>query len=195
MPGNRRCSTRCSGRKLCITTHKAQTTRHRIIGIDNAEDYQIVYSDTPGVIRPKYRLQKAMMSSVKHSLEDADLILLLIDVNEQFSEEELFELANKHSKIPTILVLNKVDKAEDEKVFLRKKEIEERIKPVAAIGISALLEINLLELKKLILEHLPEGPAYYDKDMISDRPERFFITEIIREKIFLNFKEEIPILL
>ena len=188
------------GRKLCITTHKAQTTRHRIIGIANGDDYQIVFSDTPGVIKPKYGLQRAMMGSVKSSLEDADLILLLVDVNETFDEGVVFELLERKKSsqswsegdIPVILAINKVDQSDEERARERYEEIKSKVDIVDAIGIAALVDFNVLQLKELIVKHLPEGPAYYDKDMLSDRPERFFITEIIREKIFLNFKEEVP---
>lgn len=180
------------GRKLCITTPKAQTTRHRIIGIANGEDYQIVFSDTPGIIRPKYGLHKAMMGSVKSSLEDADLIVMIVDVNEQFDESQVYELVNRKKQIPVILAINKVDKADEAKAKQRFEEISEKVKVVDAIGIAALLDFNLMQLKEMILEHLEEGPAYYDKDTLSDRPERFFITEIIREKIFVHFKEEVP---
>ena len=188
------------GRKLCITTPKAQTTRHRIIGIANGDDYQIVFSDTPGVIRPKYGLHKAMMGSVKSSMEDADLIVLIVDINEKFDETMVYDLVNSKrptiskelGKVPVILAINKVDKADEEKARERYEEIKKHVKVVDAIGIAALLDFNVMALKEMILEHLPEGPAYYDKDTLSDRPERFFITEIIREKIFMHFKEEIP---
>lgn len=179
------------GRKLAITTPKAQTTRHRILGIAHGEGYQIVFSDTPGVILPQYRLHRSMMNSVNQSLEDADLILLLIDVNETFPEEELIRISKKTS-IPKILVINKVDESNVEKVRARKEEICEKVETIGAIGISALQEINVFELKQMILNQLGEGPPYFDPEMLSDRPERFFVSELIREKIFLNLKEEIP---
>ena len=178
-------------RKLVITTPKAQTTRHRVIGILNGDDYQIVFSDTPGVITPKYRLHKAMMGAVKHSLEDAELILLLIDVNEKFSETDLLEMVKK-AKTPTILVVNKIDRSQDAKIEARAKEIAEIVNPVETINISALYRGNVDELIQLLIKHLPEGPEYFDKDAISDRPERFFVTEIIREKVFMNLEQEIP---
>jgi GTP-binding protein Era len=179
------------GRKLAITTPKAQTTRHRIFGILSHDDYQIVFSDTPGVILPQYRLHRAMMNSVTSSMEDADLILLLVDVNEKFPEDLIIKLARK-STVPVLLVLNKVDKSDEEKVRARHAEITGKVKVDGAIGISATHGINLLALKDMILERLPEGPPYYDKEMLSDRPERFFISEMIREKVFLHLRQEIP---
>jgi GTP-binding protein Era len=179
------------GRKLAIITPKAQTTRHRILGIMNGEGHQVVFSDTPGVILPQYRLHKLMMKSVRGALEDADLILLLIDVNERFPEDLIMEMAKK-SEVPVILVLNKIDAASQEKVNQRKEEITARVNVVDTIAISATKGFNVPELKAKVLELLPEGPPYFDGDDISDRPERFFVTEIIREKIFLLLDEEVP---
>ncbi|MCL4159612.1 UNVERIFIED_CONTAM: hypothetical protein GTU68_059518, partial [Idotea baltica] len=179
------------GKKLSITTPKAQTTRHRIFGIDTGDNYQIVYSDTPGLIRPKYKLHQRMMKSIGESMEDADVIVLLIAVDETFPEEDLVALAAK-TKIPKILVINKIDAVEKDKVFLRMKELSEKVSFAEAIPISALNGTNVPKLKELIMSHLPEGPAYFDKDQISDRPERFFIAEMIREKIFLLLRQELP---
>jgi GTPase len=179
------------GRKLAITTPKAQTTRHRILGIASDDHYQIVFSDTPGVILPQYKLHRVMMGAVHASLEDADLFLLLVDVNERFPEELVIKLAQK-SQVPVLLVLNKVDKSDEEKVRARYEEIKAQVNIAGAIGISATLGINLLPLKQMILDLLPEGPPYFDPDEISDRPERFFVSELIREAIFMKAKEEIP---
>lgn len=179
------------GRKLSITTAKAQTTRHRIFGIDSTDEYQIVYSDTPGLIRPKYKLQEKMVGFIGESLEDADLIILMIAMDETFPEEDLYKLASK-TEIPKILVLNKVDIVPEEKVFLRMKNLMEKVDFIEAIPISALTGLNVPNLKKIIVEHLPNGPAYFEKDQISDRPERFFVSEIIREKIFVLLKDELP---
>lgn len=179
------------GRKLSITTPKAQTTRHRIFGIDSGDDYQIVYSDTPGLIRPKYQLHERMMGFIDHSLEDADLIVLLIAVDETFPEEDLIKLAEK-THIPKILTLNKVDAVPRDKVFTRMGELSQKVDFTEAIPISALNGTNVPKLKELILQNLPEGPAYFEPDQISDRPERFFIAEMIREKIFLSMRDEIP---
>ncbi|MEO0896909.1 MAG: GTPase Era [Bacteroidota bacterium] len=182
---------RILGQKLSITTPKAQTTRHRIFGIDSGEDYQVVYSDTPGVIRPKYKLHHRMMDFVGSSLEDADLMVLLIAVNETFPEEDLLALAEK-AHIPKILVINKIDAVEESKVFERMVELKEKVEFVEAIPVSALEGTNVDKLKDLIIQYLPEGPAYFEKDQISDRPERFFISEIIREKLFILLQQELP---
>ncbi len=179
------------GRKLSITTPKAQTTRHRIFGIDSGENYQIVYSDTPGLIRPKYQLHQRMMGFIDHSLEDADLIVLLVAVDETFPEEDLIALAKK-THIPKILTLNKVDAVPEEVSYRRMAELSSKVDFTEAIPISALKGTNVPKLKELILQYLPEGPAYFDPEQISDRPERFFIAEMIREKIFLGMREEIP---
>ncbi len=179
------------GRKLAITTPKAQTTRHRILGIASEDNYQIVFSDTPGVILPQYRLHRIMMNSVRTSLEDADLIILLVDVNETFPEDLVIKLAKK-SDIPVLLVLNKVDQSDEEAVRTRHAEITAKVEVAGAIGISAKHDINVFELKRMIIDLLPEGPPYFDKETVSDRPERFFITEMIREQVFLQLKQEIP---
>jgi GTPase len=179
------------GRKLAITTPKAQTTRHRILGIASNDLYQIVYSDTPGVILPQYKLHRAMMGAVHSSIEDADLILLVVDVNERFPEDIVLKLANK-SEVPIILVLNKVDQSTEEKVKERHAEITAQVKTVGAIGISAKSDINIFHLKQMILDQLEEGPPYFDPEEVSDRPERFFVSELIREAVFLRVKEEVP---
>lgn len=179
------------GRKLSIITPKAQTTRHRIFGIDTGEDHQIVYSDTPGLIRPKYRLHRRMMDFVHQSTEDADLILLLIALDESFPEEDLLRMANK-TEAPRFLVLNKMDAVPEEVVFERMTSLMEKISFKEAIPISALKGKNVPKLKELVLQHLPPGPPYFLPDQISDRPERFFVGEMIREKIFVLLQQEIP---
>jgi GTP-binding protein Era len=179
------------GRKLAITTPKAQTTRHRILGIASGDNYQIVFSDTPGVILPQYKLHRVMMGAVHASLEDADLMLLLVDVNEKFPEDLVIKLAQK-SQVPVLLVLNKVDLSTEEKVRQRHAEITAKVTVAGAIGISAKADINLYPLKQMILDLLPEGPPYFDPDEISDRPERFFVSELIREAVFLRVKDEVP---
>lgn len=179
------------GKKLSITTAKAQTTRHRIFGIDSKENYQVVYSDTPGLIRPKYGLQQRMMGFVGNALEDADIIILLIAVNETFPEEDIVKLAQK-TEIPKLLVLNKVDAVEQQVAFTRMQELAAKLDFVEAIPVSALKGTNVNVLKELILKYLPEGPPFFDKDQISDRPEKFFVAEIIREKLFERLKDEIP---
>ncbi|MDW3647251.1 MAG: GTPase Era [Bacteroidia bacterium] len=182
---------RILGRKLSITTAKAQTTRHRIFGIDSGEDYQVVYSDTPGLIRPKYALQQRMMGFVGNALEDADLIILLIAVDESFPEEDLIKLAEK-TEIPKMLVLNKVDAVKQDVAFARMQELAAKVKFEEAVPVSALNGMNVDLLKSLIIKYLPKGPPFFDKDQVSDRPERFFVAEMIREKLFERLKDEIP---
>lgn len=182
---------RILGRKLSITTPKAQTTRHRIFGIDTGDDYQIVYSDTPGLIRPKYRLHQRMIQSIGSAVEDADLIVLLIAADETFPEGDLLKLAEK-TNIPKILVLNKMDAVPEEKLFQRMQALATQVEFVESLPLSALNGTNTDVLKRLIHKHLPIGPRYFEKDQISDRPERFFVGEIIREKLFLSLKQELP---
>lgn len=179
------------GEKLAIITPKAQTTRHRIMGILSGEDYQIVFSDTPGVIRPKYKLHESMMKYVGTAISDADIVVLVIDVHEQFPEEEMLKMIPS-KKIPVILAMNKSDTAPQGKIDARIQEISKQIKLTKTVVMSALNKTGIEDLLESILEILPEGPAYFDKDMITDRPERFFVAEIIREQIFLQYEEEIP---
>ena len=149
-------------RKLVITTAKAQTTRHRILGILNGDDYQIVFSDTPGVITPKYKLHNKMMKSVSMALEDAEMVILLIDVKEKFSEDDLIELA-KNVTCPVILAINKTDLSKEKEINIRSHAIAEQINPAAIVHISALYRANVDELIEKVVEHLPQGPPYYDK--------------------------------
>ncbi len=179
------------GRKLSIITPKASTTRHRILGIDNGENYQIVYSDTPGVIKPKYKLHDKMMSFVGMAVEDADVIMLVIAVDEKFPEEEVIKLSQKPN-IPKILVLNKIDLSDPQKAMKRLQEVASQGDFVEQIAISATENFGIDSLKELVIKHLPEGPAYFGKDQMSDRPERFFVAEMIREKAFNLLKQEIP---
>ena len=180
------------GEKLSIITAKAQTTRHRIQGIVNGEDFQIVYSDTPGILDPKYKLQETMLRTAKSALTDADVILYVTDIKEDPSQ--LAEITAKLAKIkiPVILVLNKIDKSNQEEVE-KIVSVWGTILPDARIlPISALEKFNLDGLLSLILEFLPEGPPFYSKDELTDKTERFFAGEIIREKILLNYQQEIP---
>lgn len=179
------------GQKLSIMTPKAQTTRHRIRGIDNGDDYQIVYSDTPGVIRPKYKLHEKMMGAVGTALEDADVMILLIAADETFPEEDIVELAKK-VKVPKILAMNKTDIVKPEEVQRRIADLTGKIDFEEILDISALKDIHLDKLKELILKYLPFSPPYYDPEELSDKPERFFVAEMIREQIFLLMQEEIP---
>jgi GTP-binding protein Era len=178
------------GENLSIITAKAQTTRHRIMGILNGEDFQIVYSDTPGLLEPKYELQQAMMSYVKVSLEDADLILLIVELGEKF-DEQLFARFQT-SKTPIVLLINKIDLGKGSQVTDKIDYWKNLIKAVAIIPVSAKTGENLDQVLTTIKKHLPEHPGFYPKDNLTDRSERFFAAEIVREKIFLNYEQEIP---
>lgn len=179
------------GQKLCIITPKAQTTRHKIMGIDSGEGYQIVYSDTPGVIKPKYKLHEKMMESVGSALAEADVIVVLVSPDEKFNETAIKEMTLS-SKVAKILAINKIDVCKKDDIESKKKEWTENIQFDAIMEISALEKSNVEELKSKIIELLPENPPYYDEDSLTDRPERFFVSELIREQIFLNMGDEIP---
>jgi len=174
------------GEKLAIVSHKVQTTRHRIKGILNEKDYQIIFSDTPGIIEPKYKLHEKMMQAVKNSLEDADVNLLLIDVNDDYEEnDKLFSSLQLSSA--AIVLVNKSEKVEEAKLFFGKKKYCKK-----AIDISAKKKANIPELINSIVEMLPEGEPFYEGDDITDLPTKFFVAEMIREKIFYLYEEEIP---
>jgi GTP-binding protein Era len=179
------------GEKLSIITSKAQTTRHRIMGIINGDDFQIVYSDTPGIIEPKYELHKSMMRFVHTSLEDADVILFVTDIFEKFNEEEVIQKL-KHIQTPLFLVINKIDLATQEQINEKISYWQNYLQPKEVIAISALNQFNTERILQAILENLPVHPAYFPKDELTDKTERFFAAEIIREKIFLNYKKEVP---
>jgi len=183
---------RLVGEKLSIITSKAQTTRHRILGIVNGEDHQIVYSDTPGIIKPFYKLHKGMMSSVNTALSDADIMLYMTEVDEMnLKDEVIFEKLRK-SKIPLLFVINKIDLASTEKVLQCIIHWKDIFEDADFIPISALKGRNVKQVTKKILEYLPQSPAYFPKDQLTDRPERFFVSEIIRHKIFITYSREIP---
>lgn len=179
------------GEKLSIITPKAQTTRHRILGIVNEEEYQIVFSDTPGIIKPRYGLQDSMMNFVKGALSDADLILFVTDINEQHDENDVLEKIIS-STIPMIVLINKIDGATQEQVDEKQAYWQELLKPKHIFAISALHKYNLDGILGMVLDYLPEHPAYYDKEELTDKTQRFFVSEIIREKIFNNYQKEIP---
>jgi GTPase len=179
------------GEKMSIITPKAQTTRHRILGIVNAEDYQIVFSDTPGIIKPHYALQETMMHQVNGSIVDADLILLVTDINEKFDEGDVLEKL-QGSLAPLCVIINKIDKSDEETVKQKVDYWQEKLKPQAIFAVSALKDHNVLAVMNFVIEHLPEHPAYYEKDFLTDRNDRFFASEIIREKIFKIYEKEIP---
>lgn len=179
------------GEKLSIITSKVQTTRHRIMGIVSGEDFQIVYSDTPGIIKPNYKLQEAMMKYVNTALVDADIVLLMTEVDE---ENDYSEILNdlKKSNIQVLVLINKIDLSNQEKVNLLMEKWSKQVDKNNIIPVSALKKFNIELVFDKILEYLPESPAYYSKDQLTDKPERFFVTEIIREKILLYYKKEIP---
>jgi len=179
------------GDKLSIITSKAQTTRHRIMGILSGEDFQIVYSDTPGILNPQYELHKSMMRFVSSSLEDADLILFVTDLYEKYEDDEMIKRLQL-TNIPIILILNKIDLTKGSQALDKFNYWKEIIKTDHHIMISALNGEGIPELFQLILDLLPEHPAYYPKDEFTDKPERFFVSEIVREKLFLNYKKEVP---
>jgi GTP-binding protein Era len=180
------------GEKLSIVTSKAQTTRHRIHGILNNEDYQVVFSDTPGVVNAAYELHNSMMSYVDASLKDADVLLFITDVFEnQMNHVETLERIKKLKK-PVICLVNKIDLKPQTEVAERLAYWQEQLPNAQVLPIAALHGFHTDVILDMILEHLPESPAYYEKDAISDRPMRFFVSEIIREKIFLNIKKEVP---
>ncbi len=179
------------GEKISIITPKAQTTRHRILGIVNEPDYQIVFSDTPGVIKPQYGLQESMMHVVTDSLVDADIILLVTDINERYDEADVIEKL-KGTLSPVAVIINKIDTSTQEDVFTKIEFWKEQLNPTAVFAVSALLDHNVKSVMEFILDSLPEHPAYYEKDALTDRNERFFVSEMIREKIFKLYQKEIP---
>lgn len=179
------------GEKLSIVTPKAQTTRHRILGIVNEPDYQIVFSDTPGVIKPVYGMQESMMSFVNGSLVDADIVLFVTDINEKYDESDVIEKLGKTSS-PIAVVINKIDKSNEELVKEKISYWQEKLSPKAIFAVSALHDHNVPAVMQFILDHLPEHPAYYEKDALTDKNERFFVSEIIREKVFKLYDKEIP---
>ncbi|ARV07562.1 GTPase Era [Polaribacter sp. SA4-10] len=180
------------GEKLSIITSKAQTTRHRILGIVNDDDYQIVFSDTPGIIKPAYELQSSMMDFVKSALDDADILIYMVEVGEKELKNEAFFNKIIHSEIPVILLLNKIDTSSQEEVEEKIEYWKEKVPNAFVSVISALERFNVDSLFEKIVELLPEAPPYYPKDQLTDKPERFFVNEKIREKILIHYKKEIP---
>ncbi len=185
-------SNRLIGERLSIITSKAQTTRHRIFGIVNTEEYQIVFSDTPGVLKPRYKLQESMLKFSKSAITDADIILYITDTVEKPDKNDEFLKMVKAVEVPVLLIINKID-------LIQQKELEEMTDywrkelPNAEIfPASALHKFNIQNILNRIVELLPESPPYYDKDALTDKPQRFFVSEIIREKILLYYQKEIP---
>ena len=184
---------RLVGERVSIITQKAQTTRHRINGIVNADDYQIVFSDTPGVLKPKYKLQESMLNFSESALTDADVLLYVTDVVEDPSKNADFIAKVAKEKVPVLLVINKIDllKGNDdlERIIDRWKEI---LPQAEVFPTSALAKFNVSSIMKRIVELLPDSPPFFGKDALTDKPARFFVTEIIREKILLDYDKEVP---
>ncbi|GAB2571200.1 GTPase Era [Spirosoma areae] len=184
------------GQRLSIITAKAQTTRHRIMGIlngtHNGQEFQLVYSDTPGIIKPMYKLHESMMSFVRGSIEDADVVLFVTDIFEQHDENDVIDRLKK-SDVPVLLLINKIDQATQEQVNEKITYWQEHfINAQEIIPLSALNNFNIDRVFEGIISRLPQHPPYFPKDELTDKPERFFASEIIREKIFLNYKREVP---
>ena len=181
------------GEKMSIITNKPQTTRHRIIGIVSDSDYQIVFSDTPGIISdPAYKMQEAMNRFVSSTFEDADVMLFVTDTEEKYEADDPIIKRLQKVKIPLFLLINKTDLSTPDKIISLIQWWNEKVKFKETIPISALNEKNVDTVLKLIVDNLPEGPVYYPKDQLTDRNERFFISEIIREKILVFYHQEIP---
>jgi len=180
------------GERLSIITSKAQTTRHRILGIVNEEEYQIVFSDTPGIIKPAYELQASMMDFVKSAFEDADVLIYMVEVGEKELKDEAFFNRIIHSKVPILLLLNKIDKSNQAQLEEQVELWKSKVPNAEIFPISALEKFNTQAVFDRILELIPESPPYYAKDALTDKSERFFVNEIIREKILLNYDKEIP---
>ncbi len=180
------------GEKLSVTTPKAQTTRHRIMGILTGEGYQIVYSDTPGILNPKYKLQAAMMKSVESALDDADLIIYVTDVVETISKNEEHLTRILASPVPKIIVINKIDLSNQDDLEKLVETWSGLAPGVPVLPVAAIKKFNTDLLLREIIARLPEGPPYFPEDQLSDRFDRFFVTEIIRGKIFETYQKEIP---
>jgi len=180
------------GEKLSIITSKAQTTRHRILGIVNGDDFQVVLSDTPGIIKPAYELQESMMGFVKSAFEDADVLIYMVEIGEKELKDEAFFNKITNSKIPVLLLLNKIDSSNQEALEAQSALWQEKVPNAEFYPISALEGFNVKNVFERIVELLPESPPFYPKDQLTDKPERFFVNEKIREKILMHYKKEIP---
>ncbi len=180
------------GEKMSIITSKAQTTRHRIIGIVNGPDYQIVFSDTPGVLKPKYKLQESMLNFSSSALVDADILLYMTDTVEKIEKNESFLEKVKQATMPVLAIINKIDLSSEEALQKQVQALQAILPRAEIIPLSALHKFGLDYLMKRLLALLPESPPYFGKDALTDRPARFFVSEIIREKILLYYQQEIP---
>jgi len=180
------------GERLSIITSKAQTTRHRILGIVNGDDFQMLFSDTPGIIKPAYELQESMMDFVKSAFEDADILIYMVEIGEKELKNEQFFKKIINSTIPILLLINKIDKSNPEDLEKSVALWQEKVPNAQILAISALENFNIDVAFNKILELLPVNPAFYPKDQLTDKPERFFVNEAIREKILIHYKKEIP---
>jgi len=180
------------GERLSVITSKAQTTRHRIMGIVSENDYQLIFSDTPGILKPNYKLHEKMMRFVGDAMEDADVFLLITDVFEDVQLEQSYLDKLRKAKQPVLLLINKIDLVEQDVVEAKVDQWHERLPNAEILPISALQKVNLGLVMQRILALIPEHEAYFDKSEMTDKPERFFVSEIIREKILMNYKKEIP---
>ena len=183
---------RLVGERISIITSKAQTTRHRIMGIVNTEDMQMVYSDTPGVLRPNYKLQESMLNFSESALDDADVLLYVTDVIETIDKNEEFLQKVQKEKCPSLLLINTIDMTDQQKLEALVQEWKTILPQAEIIPISALSNFNVDYVKQRVEELMPESPPYFEKDALTDKPARFFVTEIIREKILLYYQKEIP---
>ena len=180
------------GEKLSIITSKAQTTRHRILGIVNGDNFQVILSDTPGIIKPAYELQTSMMGFVKSAFEDADVLIYMVEIGEKELKDEDFFNKITNAKIPVLLLLNKIDSSNQEQLEEQSELWQAKVPNAEFFPISALTGFQVKEVFDRIIELLPESPAFYPKDQLTDKPERFFVNETIREKILMHYKKEIP---
>ncbi len=180
------------GERLAIITSKAQTTRHRILGIVNQEDYQIIFSDTPGIIKPAYLLQETMMSFVHTAFDDADILLFVVELGEKEVKDEAFLEKLKNLKIPVLILINKIDQGNETLLNRAVSLWKNKVPNAEVFAISALKSFGVQEVLSKIIELLPVSPPYFPKDQLTDKPERFFVNETIREKILLHYKKEIP---
>ncbi|WP_314334210.1 GTPase Era [Capnocytophaga sputigena] len=180
------------GEKLSIITSKAQTTRHRIFGIVSGDDFQVVFSDTPGIIKPSYALQASMMDFVKSAFEDADILIYMVEIGEKELKDEVFFNRINKLEVPVLLLINKVDTSDQSTLEEQVAYWKEKVPRAEIFPISALRNFQTEIVFNRIIELLPESPAFFPKDQLTDKPERFFVNEIIREKILLHYKKEIP---
>ena len=180
------------GEKLSIITSKAQTTRHRIFGIVSGDDFQVVFSDTPGIIKPSYALQASMMDFVKSAFEDADILIYMVEIGEKELKDEAFFNRINQLDVPVLLLINKVDTSDQNVLEEQVAYWKEKVSRAEIYPISALRNFQTEVVFNRIIELLPESPAFFPKDQLTDKPERFFVNEIIREKILLHYKKEIP---